>query len=457
MGIAKTATEDEQAQATSIYEDEEVKVIFQPGESNFLLITFGDLLSLANGNNFFAEAPSKKLRLNCIGFMAKRPNWYPWPNISKAITSIESFLSRFTTRICYGGSMGGYAAVKFSRKLNAKATIALCPQWSLDPKECGDTDSGWSKYYTDKMMDMGITKFDTHGNIFVFFDPAHSVDRFHAQKILGLSKTSYAVLTRSADHHVTNIFAGTSNLEQLTKHALANDHQKVVETAGSIRRRHPTRERILLNRLAVHHYKLLDILLGGQNRKIDQEDKNRLNSHVLNKYIQDQNIESAARTIDRLIQLEICATRKKILQRLRQENSLGCLIGNEALGTAHGTTLLYSPATARLSHAAVHADEIRFFIKVRTALSATNGNEYAAITFDGSTYYISVCKNGTIELIKDLALVKDTCSLLAITRDESGIKILKSGLYTSAEKNGSISYNRPTAKGWETFKNQTSA
>lgn len=60
-----------------IYEDEQIKVLFWSGNSERIVVTFGDLISLAKETRYFADTPLKKLGLSSIGFMAKRGNWFP--------------------------------------------------------------------------------------------------------------------------------------------------------------------------------------------------------------------------------------------------------------------------------------------------------------------------------------------------------------------------------------------
>src|SRR5271168_4492658 len=100
--------------------------------SSFVLITFGDLIMLASGLNFFAEAPTTKSEISCVGIMAKKGNWYPVESLKAAATALASIIQGYDRRITYGGSMGGYAAIKFSRLLGATEVISLCPQWSID-------------------------------------------------------------------------------------------------------------------------------------------------------------------------------------------------------------------------------------------------------------------------------------------------------------------------------------
>jgi hypothetical protein len=85
-----------------VYDDEELRVIYQPGHSDFLLVTFGDLISLASEDQFYADRPVTKMGLTCLGFMAKTPNWYPVENMRRAIQAISGLRRGFERLITYG-------------------------------------------------------------------------------------------------------------------------------------------------------------------------------------------------------------------------------------------------------------------------------------------------------------------------------------------------------------------
>lgn len=47
-----------------VFEDGEIKVLFWKGCSEKIIVTFGDLVSLADGTKYFADTPLKKLGLS---------------------------------------------------------------------------------------------------------------------------------------------------------------------------------------------------------------------------------------------------------------------------------------------------------------------------------------------------------------------------------------------------------
>lgn len=148
------------------------------------MITFSDLYTRADGRRFFADIPAIKADLACIGVVAKRGNWYPKHNLEAAASVILDHIRGYESRILYGGSMGGYAAIKYSALLGATQVIAFCPQWSIDAEECKDiVNPGWQEYFSETMRGMGVKAQDIGGRVFVFSDKYQNVDNFHYQML----------------------------------------------------------------------------------------------------------------------------------------------------------------------------------------------------------------------------------------------------------------------------------
>lgn len=432
--------------AVNIFEDHEVRVIFQPGTSDFLLITFGDLSSLADGNRFFADVPVQKLGLNCVGFMAKTQNWFPIQSMESAIKSIKEFTQKFSKRLVYGGSMGGYAAIKYSRRLDASAVISMCPQWSIDKKECKGTDPGWQNYFRPYMDNMGITKHDLSGIIYLLYDSNNKTDAFHASEIVPLSHNIKQVVTRSTDHHVTTIMAGTENLKGLIQCALQSDHEAMINLAGLIRRKHPTRQRILLTKLSLRHPSLLDRILTTNNRKISEEDLTLFNSRILSSALAVNDTGTAISTITRMTNLNICPGRKTTLHLLCLELSYNRVF------TYHKSSLAYNPITGLLIHKPQDQKNIGLeqLIPIRTL--PLGDAQVLGVLVAGEIYYILIRQNKSVALVNELEAKRNPRTSLIVQYSQDGMQVRYGEQFISAEINGNVSYNRTVAKGWETFR-----
>ena len=170
-------TVEDNASPTVVYDDDHIRVIWAPGRSSYVLVTFSPMTSLVDGSRFFCDVPVQKLGVNCLGFMPKKPNWYPAKSMIKAVAAISVILARFPEVVSYGGSMGGYGAIKYSALLGATSVIALCPQWSIDMSECEGKHPGFQSWYDPSMKGMAVRPVDVCGKVYVFYDPAHERGR----------------------------------------------------------------------------------------------------------------------------------------------------------------------------------------------------------------------------------------------------------------------------------------
>ena len=121
-----------------IFEDEQIRAIFLRGSSDELIFSFGDLITRAKGLSINAEKSLLKHDFNVIGIMPKQKSWFPESSMRQMFAAIKDLIAPFKTRIGYGGSMGGYAAIKYSNLLDLKRVVALVPQYSINPDDVED-------------------------------------------------------------------------------------------------------------------------------------------------------------------------------------------------------------------------------------------------------------------------------------------------------------------------------
>lgn len=435
-----------------LYEDSEIKVIWQSGTSDFLLITFGDLVSLASGDKFYADNPVTKLNLNCIGFMAKKPNWFPSENMKAAIGHIQ-IMSQFTSRIAYGGSMGGYAAIKYSALLGATEVIAFCPQWSIDPKECVGKKNGYESKFKPSMAAMGIRKEDISGKICIFYDPSHEVDSFHFNQITALCENFISVKVYMAGHHITAILAGTSNLFAIIESVRLSDIERLKDIVNLSRRKSRYRKLTLLQRAMNRHPMLTHKLLMNNELVADIGVKtwDALNARLFSFFISHENFREAYEVIDRLSRL-VCKQRADLLQEAVVDAERKAVI--KAYGflfTHHKTILVYSPYLGKLCHidsVTLKAKNMEFY---PLFLTKQYNFEILAVWVRGIFYACCIEDNNQINL-KELQLCQGDNSII-VKADEfdDGFTLLRKGCYLSAVKNGQVAYNRTCPLTWEIF------
>ena len=167
-----------------IFEDEQIRAIFLKGSSDALIFSFGDLITRAKGLSINAEKSLAKHEFNVIGIMPKQKSWFPESSILAMFAAIEDFIAPFKTRIGYGGSMGGYAAIKYSALLQLDRVVALVPQYSINPDQVEDLRYNMF-FHAELNATMQIQAHDVSAECeyIVVYDPYCEEDRAHYLKL----------------------------------------------------------------------------------------------------------------------------------------------------------------------------------------------------------------------------------------------------------------------------------
>lgn len=189
-----------------IYDGTTIRVIFQPGKTEALFVTFNELGSTISGDRFWGDALFEELNVSAIGFMTATPNWYPSQEMASAISSVKAIIAGKRV-ITYGHSQGGYGALKYSRKLDAQAVISFCPQWSINPADTIGNDGRFARFHEPEWQNgLQITSDDLSGDRYIIFDEQHKFDKWNAKKILELGG-SKSVICPFTGHESVRLIA----------------------------------------------------------------------------------------------------------------------------------------------------------------------------------------------------------------------------------------------------------
>jgi len=244
-----------------VYEGNEIVLHHHRGNSAYTIITFTGLNFETVARDFFLLKNVARIKdLDVIGFATKKPNWFLSDEMDEAIRVIDQLLGPDRVRLVFGQSMGGYAALKFSRKLSADCVMALSPKFSIHPDEC-DIAEDYGKYLTDKMVNMSIKPGDIGGRPFLLSDPKDRVDAYHTHLLSNVSPDIIHVPTFYSGHVVYESLSGSKSISSIIK-ALASGQPTLVRREVSIqRRRNPANLRNRLFLASPRHARLVALTL----------------------------------------------------------------------------------------------------------------------------------------------------------------------------------------------------
>lgn len=166
-----------------VFESETLIVTHTERGGDAVVVSFSPMDFLPGAAESWGDAFFEKLGVTVVGFVAKQKDWYPSDTTLPAIVAaIEAINGR--RAITYGYSMGAYAALKFSRALNASHALAFSPQVSIDPAVVGDFDTRYAAYF-DPVRNNGapVMPSDLCANAYAMFDPGYAEDALNARAL----------------------------------------------------------------------------------------------------------------------------------------------------------------------------------------------------------------------------------------------------------------------------------
>jgi hypothetical protein len=113
-------------------------------------------------------------------------DWFLNPETAAFEVALKSLRARFLTARALGFSMGGYAALRFSKVLRLNQALLISPQYTLDPADIPEEDRYPEAASFDAISGDLATRARKDLTGTVVFDPFHPLDALHARRIIAL-------------------------------------------------------------------------------------------------------------------------------------------------------------------------------------------------------------------------------------------------------------------------------
>jgi len=230
-----------------VAETDHIEVHYRAGSSDYLWVPFAPMGYYADGTKpFWGERVSVMADISTLAFMAKAPNWYPLRDMEKALAAIRPLGINNRRIVTYGSSMGGYAALKYSKLVGATHAISFGPQVTIHPDHINPDFNPHRVYYNPEIHhDVTINKDDLCENAVVLYDPFDEIDAGCIAMLREISPSIGFVRVPLVGHEVIRVFAGTATTQSVIEHTFAGD-MKALTRMGATRRTLPHRARVLL-------------------------------------------------------------------------------------------------------------------------------------------------------------------------------------------------------------------
>ncbi|WP_157958270.1 hypothetical protein [Salinicola sp. CR57] len=160
-----------------------------------------------------------------LAIKPKKVDWYRGASLHAFFRSysLKSFLSNFHKVFFYGSSMGGYAALAFSRVCPESTVIAFNPQSTLHPELVP-----WeTRYEEGRAQDWGGDFYDAKEGlvlakkVYVVYDPFFELDRKHVERLDGQNVIRFQM--PFVGHVVSQWMRDAGILDEFVTSCLSND------------------------------------------------------------------------------------------------------------------------------------------------------------------------------------------------------------------------------------------
>lgn len=279
-----------------IFEDGQIRAIFMQGNSDILVFSFGDLITRAKGLSINAEKSLAKLEYNVIGIMPKEKSWFPEQSMRNMMAEIEPLLRDFSCRVGYGGSMGGYAAIKYSNLLDLQRVVALVPQYSIDPNDIEDLR--YNMFFNiDLNQNMRIQNqdIDLKREYIVVYDPYYAEDRAHYLKIQQVISNVKTLHLPYTGHDAIAILASSDLLNDFLIHPFDEVH--FYQKMRVVKKKSKFYYRKVIENVLPQHRQALGRILKNNDFQLDSQffdsklKQNLIRSLLNNKQVDQHDLE----------------------------------------------------------------------------------------------------------------------------------------------------------------------
>ncbi|WP_122898819.1 hypothetical protein [Acinetobacter sp. B51(2017)] len=253
-----------------IFEDQHIRVIWMPGSSEQLIFSFGDLITRAKGNNINAEKSLAKYQFNVIGIMPKERSWFPEQSMHAMLEVITPLLAKFKQRVAYAGSMGGYAAIKYSNMLQCQRVVALVPQYSIDPNDVDDPRYNMF-FHQEHNHNMRVNPEDVSATCeyIIVYDPYCVEDRRHYEKLKAVLPNLHTLNLPFTGHDAIAVLASSELLNEFLTREF--DAEFFYQKMRQVKKNSKFYYRKVIENLLPRHRFALGRILKNNHLALDQQ------------------------------------------------------------------------------------------------------------------------------------------------------------------------------------------
>ncbi|MGI4795417.1 MAG: hypothetical protein ACRYG8_15350 [Janthinobacterium lividum] len=210
---------------TILHDGEDFVLHHHRGNASYLIVTFiGSQQEGIATRDYLLSDLAEKYNIPCLGITCKTRNMYTSKEMDQVLSAAAPILRRYETVVAIGNSIGGYAAIKFSRRLGATHVFAVTPAYSLDVDELSFENAAERSRLEpgllvhgisspETLKGMAIRRQDVSGRVVVVHNPHVPVDA-HQMKHL---RATITLEEMPLQHDGHNVYSSLARPETMSK------------------------------------------------------------------------------------------------------------------------------------------------------------------------------------------------------------------------------------------------
>ena len=202
--------------------------------------------------------------------MPKDKSWFPQASMQAMLDAIAELIAPFEQRIAYGGSMGGYAAIKYSNALDVQRAVAMVPQYSIDPEDM--KDARYNMFYQPELNgEMRITKADVSEDreYIIIYDPHYAQDRAHYHKLREVLPPHHVLHLAFTNHDAIAVLASSELVNDFLLHEF--DASYFYQKMRRVKKNSKFYYRKVIENLLPRHRMALGRILKNNDLQLDSQ------------------------------------------------------------------------------------------------------------------------------------------------------------------------------------------
>ena len=225
-----------QEEAGFVARTENVLCWFDDRGGDTLLIVFASGPIGAEGHAKSFDACGREMQVSTAGFEMSALNWFPADDLETCVDALMVRVAeRFPNRTLFGVGPGGFAALRYGRRLSGTLTIAVSPQYSIDPSIVEDRRFA-AHYNAAVHAGMHIRAETMSSPALLLYDPYDADDAAHVAAIRGIGEADLVTITVPfAGYACSHLVGRPRFLAGLVEHAWKRDYPAIVREVASLR------------------------------------------------------------------------------------------------------------------------------------------------------------------------------------------------------------------------------